>query len=574
MADELGTKGLSSTIKKLREEINKSSDTGIGKDEFIKAQVKAETIETKLFEAEQAGDDARAAAIREQLSGVREALERGPMNLATLNKRMEELDAINENLEKAAERQNNQNEILQQQLARDETTRSLKDLSDDLKNQTERLDNTKDLEKSLSNLQGFFGAAQNETSLQLQEAFEQATADLAAAEAAGDDQARDLALQQLAAIQDGAESEEKRREAQKALDEQNDALLQTANGVESLGSKFDDFASTAAGGVGFLATLAGLALLFLDPQKFAELISSVIENITQVFQGIYAVFTGDIEGGLGLISENLGTFAALLGGLVLFLGGPLLRGLSMVLTVARVVRGFVLLQWVPGMLAALSGMATSFMAMIAPFAPIIAIAAGVIAIIGGLYYGFQKLRESLGPGAGIMDTLKVAALYLVDFLSMLVNAITFIPRKIIGLIGPTAAKFLFGDDVDTSAIDALAAGLQTNRGAEAAAALREQNAQREQQPTFDEALEDTSSFDAALNDTSRFDEALNNVSGFNLDDLNSENFDLALEGQSPANLTSVVQNNSPSTRRTTNTTIIEQPNSPGMGILSGLSFAR
>jgi len=572
MADEkLGTKGLSDTIKKLRDDINKSSDTGIGKDEFIKAQVKAESIETKLFEAEQAGDDARAAAIRDQLSGVREALERGPMNLATLNKRMEELDAINANLEKAAEREENQQKILEQQLARDETTRGLKDLNDSLKSQTERLENTASLEKSLENLQGFFGASQNETSQQLQAAFEQATADLAAAEAVGDEQARALALQQLEAIQEGAESEEKRREAQKALDEQNDALLKTANGVEGLGNKFDDFASTAAGGVGFLATLAGLALLFLDPQKFAELIGKVIENITNVFSGIYQVFTGDIEGGLGLISENLGIFAALLGGLVLFLGGPLLKGMSMVLKIARVVRGFVLMQWVPGMIAAMSGMATSFMAMVAPFAPIIAIAAGVIAIIGGLYYGFQKLRESLGPGAGIMDTLKVAALYLVDFLSMLVNAITFIPRKIIGLIGPTAAKFLFGDDVDTSAIDALAAGLKTNRGAEAAAALRAENEARAaeepipepQMPTFDQALEGDGTFDATLNS-----------SGFNLDNLMDENFDLALEGQSAPNLTSVVQNNSPSNRKTTNTTIIEQPTSPGMGILSGLSFAR
>ena len=570
MADELGTKGLSDTIKKLREEINKSSDSGIGKDEFIKAQVKAETIETKLFEAEQAGDDARAAAIREQLSGVREALERGPMNLATLNKRMEELDAINENLEKAAERQNNQNEILQQQLARDETTRSLRDLSDDLKSQTERLDNTKDLEKSLSNLQGFFGASQNETSQQLQAAFEQATADLAAAEAAGDDQARELALQQLQAIQEGAESEEKRREAQKALDEQNDALLQTANGVEGLGNKFDDFASTAAGGVGFLAALGGLALLFLDPEEFSALISEVIGNITEIFQGIYAVFTGDIEGGLGLISENLGTFAALLGGLVLFLGGPLLKGMSMVLKIARVVRGFVLMQWVPGMIAAMSGMATSMMAMVAPFAPIIAIAAGVIAIIGGLYYGFQKLRESLGPGAGIIDTLKVAALYLVDFLSMLVNGITFVPRKIIGFLGARAAKWLFGEDFDTSALDSISQGLRTDRGATAAEEMRLANEARAAEEPIAEPEMPT--FDGAL---SQEDMDLLSGSGFNLDDLNSENFDLALEGQSGGDSNiNLLQQNPVSTKRTTNTTIIEQPTSPGMGILSGLSFAR
>ena len=570
MADELGTKGLSNTIQRLREEINKTSDTGIGKDEFIKAQVKAESIETKLFEAEQAGDDARATAIREQLSGVREALERGPMNLATLNKRMEELDAINENLEKAAERQNNQNEILQQQLARDETTRSLRDLSDDLKSQTERLDNTKDLEKSLSNLQGFFGASQNETSQQLQAAFEQATADLAAAEAAGDDQARELALQQLQAIQEGAESEEKRREAQKALDEQNDALLQTANGVEGLGNKFDDFASTAAGGVGFLAALGGLALLFLDPEEFSALISEVIGNITEIFQGIYAVFTGDIEGGLGLISENLGTFAALLGGLVLFLGGPLLKGMSMVLKIARVVRGFVLMQWVPGMIAAMSGMATSMMAMVAPFAPIIAIAAGVIAIIGGLYYGFQKLRESLGPGAGIIDTLKVAALYLVDFLSMLVNGITFVPRKIIGFLGARAAKWLFGEDFDTSALDSISQGLRTDRGATAAEEMRLANEARAAEEPIAEPEMPT--FDGAL---SQEDMDLLSGSGFNLDDLNSENFDLALEGQSGGDSNiNLLQQNPVSTKRTTNTTIIEQPTSPGMGILSGLSFAR
>jgi hypothetical protein len=209
--------------------------------------------------------------------------------------------------------------------------------------------------------------------------------------------------------------------------------------------------------------------------------------------------------------------------------------------------------------------------MVAPFAPIIAIAAGVIAVIGGLYYGFQKLRESLGPGAGIIDTLKVAALYLVDFLSMLVNGITFVPRKIIGFLGARAAKWLFGDDFDTSALDSISRGLRTDRGATAAADLRAENEARAaeepipepQMPTFDQALEGDGTFDATLNS-----------SGFNLDNLMDENFDLALEGQSAPSLTSVVQNNSPSNRKTTNTTIIEQPTSPGMGVLSGLSFAR
>ena len=512
-----------------------------------------------------------ADQLRQELNDLSQSLEKNT-NLNSVIKRLEEANELTQRSNEAAQRALSKEE---EKAARDKDIanrlKPLSDLSASLRSQADQTDTLTSTMKSIENLQGFFGAANNETSRDLVRQFKESQNNLEEAIKNGNANDERFAREQIAAIGEAAESEEKRREAQKALDEQNDALLKTANGVEGLGNKFDDFASNAAGGVGFLATLAGLALLFLDPQKFAELISKVITNITNVFSGIYAVFTGDIEGGLGLIRENLGTFAALLGGLVLFLGGPLLKGLSMVLKVARVVRGFVLLQWVPGMVAALSGMATSFMAMVAPFAPIIAIAAGVIAVIGGLYYGFQKLRESLGPGAGIMDTLKVAALYLVDFLSMLVNAITFIPRKIIGLIGPTAAKFLFGDDVDTSAIDALASGLKTNRGSEAAAALRAENEARAAEepipepamPTFDQALEGDGTFDAALN-----------TSGFDLDSLNSENFDLALEGQSAPSLTSVVQNNSPSNRKTTNTTIVEQPTSPGMSILSGLSFSR
>ena len=99
----------------------------------------------------------------------------------------------------------------------------------------------------------------------------------------------------------------------------------------------------------------------------------------------------------------------------------------------------------------------------------------IILVLGGLLFAFNKLKESLGPGASIMDTLKVAALFLIDFLSMLVNAITFIPRKIIGLIGPAAAKFLFGDDFDTSAIEAIAGGLRTDRGKTAMEEIRKKN---------------------------------------------------------------------------------------------------
>ena len=74
-----------------------------------------------------------------------------------------------------------------------------------------------------------------------------------------------------------------------------------------------------------------------------------------------------------------------------------------------------------------------------------------------------------------MDTLKVAMLYFVDFLSMIVNGITFIPRKILGFIGPRLMKWIMGDDFDTSAIENMAEGLDTNRGATAAAEIKAKN---------------------------------------------------------------------------------------------------
>ena len=221
--NKLGTKGLTDTIKKLRDDINESTDTGIGKDQFLKAQVKAELVETKLFEAEQAGDEARAAAIREQLTGVREALERGPMNINTLNKRMEELDAINQNLERAAERAEDQKRILESQIARDDTVNSLSQLNESLKAQTDSMETVTDAQKGIEKLQGFFGRTQTENSKILKEAFEEGQKNLQEAIESGNVEGQQLALAQLQAVKEGAESEEKRREAEKAQEEANDS---------------------------------------------------------------------------------------------------------------------------------------------------------------------------------------------------------------------------------------------------------------------------------------------------------------------------------------------------------------
>ena len=79
-------------------------------------------------------------------------------------------------------------------------------------------------------------------------------------------------------------------------------------------------------------------------------------------------------------------------------------------------------------------------------------------------------------------------LYFVDFLAMIVNGITFIPRKILGFLGPRLMKWIMGDDFDTSTIDNLAKGFETNRGAQAAEEIRLKNEKAAAQKAMEEEL--------------------------------------------------------------------------------------
>lgn len=494
-------------------------------------------------------------------------------NLNSVIKRLDEANELAQKSNEAASRALSAEELFEKN--KETITRPLTDLNEELKLQTDRMNTKTDAQVAMDKLQGAFSISATKQSNEIMKAFREANNKLEKATKEGDEEQIKLALAQLEAVKESADNEEKRREAVKAQEEANDALLKTAEGVTNLGSKFDDFASNAASGVGFIATLAGLALLFLDPEKFAELIAKVIKNIATIFSGIYDLFTGDIEGGLNTIKDNLGLFGAALGGILLFLGGPLLRGLGVVLKVAKVFRAFILGAWVPGMIATFKGMAASFMAMLKN--PVALVAAGVAALFVAIGIALSKLKDALGPGASIMDTLKVAALGLLDFLSMLVNAITFIPRKIIGLIGPAAAKFLFGDDFDTSAIESLAGGLRTDRASTAFAEIKEENERKA-------ALEAEQNPDPLTNTEDPFAgipgleglEMPEVTTGGELMGMEGDNLDLErLLSQSSSSQTILKQTNAPSTSSRTNTTIIQQPRTPASNVLSGdFAFAR
>lgn len=557
--NKLGTKGLTDTIKKLRDDINESTDTGIGKDQFLKAQVKAELVETKLFEAEQAGDEARAAAIREQLTGVREALERGPMNINTLNKRMEELDAINQNLERAAERAEDQKRILESQIARDDTVNSLSQLNESLKAQTDSMETVTDAQKGIEKLQGFFGRTQTENSKILKEAFEEGQKNLQEAIESGNVEGQQLALAQLQAVKEGAESEEKRREAEKAQEEANDSLEKIAKGTENMANSFENFAGNIAGGAGFLAGIAGLALLFFDPEKFISIMTKTIQSITKILQDIVSVFRGEegsVDNLLETIKNNFGVFAGLLGGLILVLGGPLLKGLSALVKVAQAVRSFITLTWVPGMITMLSGMMSSFMAML--MNPVGLIVIGIAAAFALVGVALTKIRDAMGF-TSIFDVIMLGLAHLKDAFGHLVNSIGGMVNFILGIV-EKFGSFL-GFEIELPEIPEMS----TDNAARKRVELEEKAAQAELDKKNQEIKEQVEPQIVPPLPTT----------GDELQAANMENFDLSqLQNLGSKSSTNVVQQNSPSTANVVNTNIIERHSSDVSNLLAGFVPAR
>jgi hypothetical protein len=281
---------------------------------------------------------------------------------------------------------------------------------------------------------------------------------------------------------DATQDREKQREAQEAAELQAQSFTKIGQALQGMGDKFDNFASGAAKTGGFLAGLLALVIGIVSPETFVKIITSIVDKFVIIVDTLMKFAEGDFGGATALISENLGLFAGVIASIAFFFGGTIIRAfggvflnLAKVLQAVKAFRAFMLLTFIPTMVAGLTSMGTMMGFAAGSLGAVLAPVIAIIAVIGLLFAGFKALNSNLGEGASMMDTLKVAALYLVDFLSMLVNGITFIPRKLVGFLGPRVAKFLFGDDFDTSKFDAISAGLKTNRGAEAAEEIRLKN---------------------------------------------------------------------------------------------------
>ena len=450
-----------------------------------RAERKADAL-SKSVDAQKEIDKLNAAGRTKDAEKFQKALDesvkllKGSRTDKTIENRLAELTAINDQANKISE-------SLQKTIANDPSVSGIERLTQKIEDQTGTIkSDTTAVEtgKRLDKLGGMFGQFSNSQTKELQDSFNQAQADLKDSIESGDTAGEDLARAQLEAISKGAESEENRREAQKLNEEANSRLLQIANGMENMGDKLDSSISGAAKGLGFIAALTGLALLFIDPEKFNEIMSTAINKIGSVINFFAALFSGESEEAAYLFEQNAGLFQSLIGGILLLFSGKIIKFLGVALKAARAFRFFMIGTFIPTLVGGLTSIGAAMGFAVGSIGAVLAPVLLIVALVGGLYLGFKKLQDSLGPGAGIIDTLKVAMLYFVDFLSMIVNGITFIPRKMIGFLGKRAAKWLLGDDFDTSALDAISEGLDTGRGARAAAEIKAEN---EKQAAYNEA---------------------------------------------------------------------------------------
>ena len=294
---------------------------------------------------------------------------------------------------------------------------------------------------------------------------------------------------------DATTDREKQREAQKTAELQSSKLTKIGDAIGGLGTKLGEYGKGAVKTGGLLAGLIGLVIGVVDPELLSTIIQDFVQGFLEIVEGLVAFINGDFETAKTKIGDNILLFGGLVLGLAAYFGGPLITAfggiftkLGKVVNAIKVFRTFMVATFVPTMIASLTSMGTMMGFAAGSLGVVLAPVLAIVAVIGLLYAGFKALNSGLGPGASIMDTLKVGMLYFVDFLAMIVNGITFIPRKILGFLGPRLMKWIMGDDFDTSTIDNLAKGFETNRGAQAAEEIRLKNEKAAAQKAMEEEL--------------------------------------------------------------------------------------
>jgi len=428
------------------------------------------------------GDTSTADRLNENAATLKKVIDKG--GLGTTNANLKKLIAEVEFQDTKATMDSNLAEeeksrekalktyLAEQKIAAAGGVKGLENLTDTIK-----LENAKevareklgrnDLGQRLKDLGSVFGTAINASDVkrakELKEQYKIADETLKAAMAGGNAEEIQLAQEQVDKLDETVGKEEDRREQSKKADVANSRLQGLAKGIQ----KTNDTLVGMAKGGSFIGGIIGIAMAIFAPEKFKEIIMLVLDKVMAVFDFVVNIFEGDFTEAGNIFKDNMKLFAGLIGGVLLFFGPQLIGALMGMLKVLKLVSVFMKLTIFPSLTAAFTSIGTIFSGMQIGLLPAIGIGLAIIAVIGVFVGAFLLLKKSLGPGATIMDTLTVAFMYFIDFLSLIVNGLTFLPRKVFQFLGKRAAKWLFGDDVDTSFFDSVGEGLRTDRGKEA-----------------------------------------------------------------------------------------------------------
>jgi hypothetical protein len=240
--------------------------------------------------------------------------------------------------------------------AAEKQAKSLTELVESMKTQssnvTSQVSATVDMQKSLQGLEGFMGMNSNEETAAIREQFDSLNAimqEQVSLQEQGlkfDQGLIDRTNDQLAALQEGIQSEEDKREAIKKQEEANSLLLKMSN-------SFDKGIGKVKETGGFLAGIAGLATLILNPEAFAKGIKAVIGFVQDMVDVVEKVFAGDFSGAADVLKDNLGTIGGILGGMLLLNLGKALRAVRKVASAFKVFGTFMKGTFVKDMLFSL-----------------------------------------------------------------------------------------------------------------------------------------------------------------------------------------------------------------------------
>ena len=430
----------------------------------LELQNKSVDIQTKIDKLTMMGAVEQAATLQILLDETLKSYDSAPKNAANTEARLKEIA-----------------DIQSQALAQDETlqTDSQSKLQDIIDANVEMnkitASDPQGIRRQLNSLESVFGGETNAATQELRNQLEENAAGLEDAIASGDIAAQQYYRENLEMIGEGAKSEEARREAAKIAEEQNSALFRIADGMEHMGDRFDEAIGENARKAGFFAALAGLALMFIDPAKFEELMKKALKVISGIFKTLYDLVTGDWEGFTKNFSENWKSIMGLLGGIGLMFGGKILKMIGGVVKAARsfslfmfktlipgiynmfidlmkalggaimkairglvklgrVFRGFMLLTFVPSMIAAFTGMMAAMIPILIAMAPILIPILAIAALFGVIYYALESMRESMGF-TSIFDVIQLGLAHLKDGFARLGNFFIGLAEGVVNSMG-------------------------------------------------------------------------------------------------------------------------------------------